>query len=115
MKGAPLAIAGLLAVAAMALAFNQYSSGVFGPSAEEQLIARAQIKVADRFKDPESAKFRKLRADADLRQVCGEVNAKNSYGAYTGYAPFLYLADTVDISDPDGEPSIGYMSFCSGK
>ncbi len=43
------------------------------------------------MKDPDSAKFRNWAAyevsNGD-RIVCGEVNAKNSYGAYVGFDPF---------------------------
>jgi hypothetical protein len=26
--------------------------------------------------------------------ICGEVNAKNGFGGYTGMTPFIYFADT---------------------
>jgi hypothetical protein len=58
---------------------------------------RAQIEstVTTDFKDPGSAQFRNVRA-ADLtledgtkeRRVCGEVNGKNSFGAYVGFTMF---------------------------
>ncbi|MEQ3679233.1 hypothetical protein [Pseudophaeobacter sp.] len=47
------------------------------------------------LKDPDSAKFRNIRklknsySDGTAATlVCGEVNAKNSYGAYVGYMNF---------------------------
>ena len=42
--------------------------------------------------DPGAAQFRKLRKikTTGSAQVCGEVNGKNSYGAYTGFKPFIY-------------------------
>jgi len=59
-------------------------------------INNAKQVVSDTFKDPESTKFRNVKlitkySDADPAfspYVCGEVNAKNSYGAYTGYKWF---------------------------
>jgi len=49
-----------------------------------------------RLKDADSAKFRDVRVLAKTLKdgsvafdVCGEVNAKNSYGAYGGYSVFL--------------------------
>ena len=56
-----------------------------------------QIKAAESrdLKDPFTARFQNIRAaDVTLadgsvvRRVCGEVNARNSYGAYTGYTWF---------------------------
>lgn len=48
--------------------------------------------VARDFKDPASAMFRWLPI-ADLppggANYCGTVNAKNSFGAYEGYEPFM--------------------------
>lgn len=47
--------------------------------------------IADAMKDPGSAQFRNWTAynvsNGD-RIVCGEVNAKNSFGAYVGFDPF---------------------------
>lgn len=56
-------------------------------------IERAEEKVKERLKDPESARFRNetVREDRDETIVCGEVNAKNSFGGYTGFVPFSYL------------------------
>ena len=38
------------------------------------------------FKDPASSQFRNLKVK--LASLCGEVNSKNSYGAYTGFKRF---------------------------
>jgi len=41
------------------------------------------------FKDPSSAQYRSLYISGDsMPTLCGEVNAKNSYGAYIGYRRF---------------------------
>lgn len=51
--------------------------------------------LADRLKDPYSAQFRKMRffdGMGDVWKFCGEVNAKNSYGGYTGYTKFSGMA-----------------------
>ena len=47
------------------------------------------------FFDPDSAKFRNVREGTfhlscgDVDAICGEVNAKNRFGAYTGYKLFV--------------------------
>jgi hypothetical protein len=48
--------------------------------------------IARGLKDPQSAQFRWLpfpESNEELISYCGMVNAKNSYGGYTGFKPFL--------------------------
>lgn len=58
-------------------------------AAEKSMIATA---VKNNLKDPESAKFKwnKLlySGKADVESYCGYVNARNSYGGYTGFDIF---------------------------
>lgn len=51
------------------------------------IINKAKEAVKYHLKDPSSAQFRNVRLTAYA--VCGEVNSKNSYGAMTGYLPFM--------------------------
>lgn len=53
--------------------------------------------VAELMKDPASVQFRsvKLHRVGEIRFVCGEVNAKNSYGGYVGYAFLQTLSSPV--------------------
>jgi len=58
---------------------------------------QAKDAVKATLKDPESAQFRNLytkswtgKASPD-DAVCGEVNAKNSYGGYTGFTRFYQV------------------------
>lgn len=62
---------------------------------ERNAIAKA---VKDALKDPDSAKFKwmKLSGKGANREgyvgyYCGLVNARNSYGGYTGYTPFAAM------------------------
>lgn len=44
------------------------------------------------LKDPDSAKFRNeyiIRNPSNKTWLCGEINAKNGYGAYTGYTRYI--------------------------
>ncbi len=56
----------------------------------EKTIAAAQVAAKKDLKDPDSARFQNLRiAEYDGGNVvCGEINAKNSYGGYVGYKRF---------------------------
>lgn len=70
---------------------------------EEKTIAAAKAVVKQSLKDPDSAKFQNVRVVDynDGKVVCGEVNAKNSYGGYVGYASFVagvLNAKTYDTS-----------------
>lgn len=65
--------------------------------------AGVERQVAEVLKDPGSAKFTNMEthgSGAD-QVVCGEVNAKNGFGAYAGAKPFmvrggmLYLPTTT--------------------
>jgi hypothetical protein len=54
-------------------------------------LVRNGKEVAKRdLKDPGSAQFRKLLvSDGLVPKLCGEINAKNSYGGYIGFARFI--------------------------
>lgn len=52
----------------------------------------AQEAVAAEMIDGESARFRNLGKIAE-RGACGEVNAKNRLGAYTGFKRFVVLGE----------------------
>ena len=61
---------------------------------EAVLISRAQRGVRDMLRDPDSAKFRNVRLSRGMNDVsgpvvCGEVNARNGFGGYTGYGRFF--------------------------
>jgi hypothetical protein len=62
-------------------------------------IAQAKTLLSDALLDPQSAQFRKIAVgESDLMGnkqsvVCGEVNAKNRMGGYTGYGHFLVATD----------------------
>ena len=68
----------------------------------------ARQSLGNQLKDPESAQFRNLRsgkpdASGDY-MICGEVNAKNELGGYTGFVPFMAPSkpggEAIIASDP---------------
>jgi hypothetical protein len=53
-----------------------------------------EAAVVENFKDPLSAQFKWLPFHTEPREgvwYCGLVNAKNSFGGYIGFTPFLVL------------------------
>lgn len=55
---------------------------------EDPAVTSARAKVLRLLNDPDSAQFRDVRR-ADETTVCGEVNAKNGFGGYVGFTPFI--------------------------
>lgn len=79
---------------AVLLALALASSTVFAQSrpATTAEIAMVRAALQDQLKDADSAKFRNVKiatAGEHKGTICGEVNAKNSYGAYGGYSAFM--------------------------
>ncbi|MBP7453322.1 MAG: hypothetical protein KA914_11070 [Ottowia sp.] len=55
----------------------------------DEFVTATKTNLVRDFKDPEGARFRDTFVGSRRGSVlCGEVNAKNSYGAYTGYRRF---------------------------
>lgn len=57
-----------------------------------EFVATAKAQLVRGLKDPASAQFRDLyvsRSSTDGLTLCGEVNAKNSYGGYVGFNRFF--------------------------
>jgi hypothetical protein len=64
------------------------------PTPKPDPIAQARERVKEMLKDPDSAKFRTEFVGKD-GAVCGFVNAKNSYGGYSGFERYVVSADSV--------------------
>lgn len=63
------------------------------------MIADAEVFTRRMLKDGESAKFRDLRIGQKPHMVCGQVNAKNSFGAFGGWQGMIYGAGIVFIEE----------------
>lgn len=82
---------------------------------EKKLKEQAEIKVTEDkvkyyLKDGDSGKFR------NVIKNCGEVNAKNSWGAYSGFTRFIVRDDNhVTFENSDNAYLFDAMikSFCS--
>lgn len=55
---------------------------------KEQLVEKVKEHIREQTRDPEAVRFRKVLVTY-VDKVCGEFNAKNAYGGYTGYVRFL--------------------------
>lgn len=88
---------------ALALTFAA-AGGVVGLKAHNtaKTTEALSAQVKDVTRDPESTHLRRLKlysqvwADGEhVHTLCGEINGKNGFGAYTGYHPFI----TTDSQD----------------
>lgn len=83
---------------------------------DEEIITSARERVTYDLKDPGSAVFRNeriFRSEIGI-YVCGEVNAKNSYGGYIGFMP--YFSDSVSswlmTNEDSSVGSIVVLHYC---
>ena len=105
---------------------------VYEDKSDEEIIKMMRDTVSSDFKDPDSAKFRNERVfrtkvkpkatetsediESDGIYVCGEVNGKNSYGAYVGYRGYWGGMFNVVMDDP-GSDTFTYLMlhYCFRK
>ncbi len=55
------------------------------------VVAATKSMLRERLRDPESARFRRIRAWRSAAGdviLCGELNARNGFGGYVGYRSF---------------------------
>lgn len=85
--------------------------------ADDALIAQAKSAVTKDFKDPYSAVFEGVfigKGANGSPVVCGTVNAKNSYGAYSGRKRFYYVAGIAAVVE-SGSSKIVYDGAVRGQ
>lgn len=105
---------------AILLIFSFFSSHLFADELDEyaELIESSKSHIVTDFKDPYSAVFENIfigRAKNGTPVVCGTVNAKNSYGAYTGRKRFYYMQSKKvysELEDASGTFGVLYEAFC---
>lgn len=96
MKKLVVVFAVLVGVVLVALGYREY------------LIHDARKPVLAKLNDPDSAKFRDERYTGNwipgYGMLCGELNAKNAMGGYTGYQKFVATGLAVRLaSEIDAE------------
>lgn len=68
---------------------------------DNERVQAAEAAVASRVRDPTSAHFQDVfvaRVEGVVR-VCGEVNATNAYGGYTGFQRFVVSGGEIYWSE----------------
>ncbi|MGN5374589.1 hypothetical protein [Sphingomonas hankookensis] len=74
------------------------------PTVEEVLQNDVEAAVRATLRDPDSASFSKWTINPNEKIVCGQVNAKNGYGGFTGDEWFVYDNGLVHHIDDGKSP-----------
>ncbi len=87
---------------------------LYGNLSDAEVIAKMRDQVTQDFLDPESARFRNERAvrRADGIYVCGEVNGKNSLGAYVGYKHYWATVGQAIIEGNRSSDTQAILDLC---
>ena len=109
---------------AVALGFAGRALAAGEPPAVAAFARAAKATLTARLKEPESARYRNLfvaraKSEGDAKQplaLCGEVNAKTSYGGYAGFQRF-YVVDGESPRIDDGESVFQnfHWVYCTDK
>src|SRR4051812_35390213 len=62
--------------------------------------------AASSLKDPSSVQLRNVKENDQV--ICGEYNSKNSYGAYSGFSPFVFTRSIKFLWLVDGDKPIAF-------
>lgn len=84
--------------------FGEESHRSSKPITSPAILEAIQKSVANDLKDPFSAQFQNIR-QLPSGKICGEVNAKNSYGAYTGWTTFMTMSPIALPSGLQSSPA----------
>ncbi|HHY0523017.1 TPA: hypothetical protein ACVU5K_004812 [Vibrio parahaemolyticus] len=99
----------LLFISLLLLSFDTFAE--YSEKQKEELwIVKGQMAVKEKLKDSGSAKFRNLffnRSKDGIPVTCGEVNSKNSFGAYSGYQRFV-SGGSIELTFLEEEVSDGF-------
>lgn len=122
-KKANQTLLGLALIAFIAIAFIVLGKIGSGDSTERKLaannearIAQAELAMKERLKDPESVQWRDVYVSRFAEAaVCGQVNARNSFGGYTGFKQFIVVSG-LNLAFLEGEVdgwSKIWIEYCS--
>lgn len=72
--------------------------------------------IRAKLKDPDSAQFRNVQFYSAVAPVtCGEVNAKNGFGGFSGYERFIAGGDVITVLESEmarGEMDKSWAQIC---
>ncbi|MFV8905739.1 hypothetical protein ABQ333_10895 [Serratia fonticola] len=75
-------------------------------------VSNAESKVSMSLKDPSSARFTGGKSYSS-GAICGLVNAKNSFGGYSGNSRYIYYAKNVLLEETEGDFQKYWAKLCN--
>lgn len=87
-------------------------------STQHNIVIMSRDGVRSRLKDPDSAEFRNVgyySGGPEGAAVCGEVNAKNSFGGFAGYERFVAMGPKTAFLESEvatGEFATVWNTLC---
>lgn len=114
MKKILVVILVIFLVLAFSVANKKYKAHVVEQQAiaeEKSAIDRAEKAVRSLLKDPDSGKFTGSALNKKTGAVCGSVNAKNSYGGYVGFLPYIVTSSGEAMISPPDPTVAGTVDF----
>lgn len=87
------------------------------PFQQALFVGKGKAAVKEKLKDPDSANFRNTffhMSGKGLPFACGEVNSKNSFGAYGGYQKFISMgaAELTYFQEETADFVESWNDFC---
>ncbi len=88
---------------------------LFRSASDEEILEKAKENMSNKLRDPMSANFQRLRVirKENAIYVCGKVNAKNLYGAYTGFKWFFATPIALVKTEADNIQQSIIVHYCS--
>ncbi len=83
------------------------------PMAKEQM--KAILKDADSARYQDVYAYKAALPDATVYTFCGEVNAKNGFGAYDGYQRFMATKHQAETESQDPEFQKSWDMLCANR
>ena len=81
----------------------------------DEVVERAEAAMRSTLKDPSSAQFQGVERCGSGVMVRGSVNAKNSFGAYTGFVDFYSDGQTGATEADQFETFIRFSGRCTAE
>ncbi|WOC01223.1 MULTISPECIES: hypothetical protein [unclassified Providencia] len=81
-------------------------------ASEMNHVSFAENRLKENLKDPSSAEFRDSRMGSG-GSVCGQVNSKNGFGAYTGYKKYIQIGPATMVDDGSDDFNKQWESYCN--
>ena len=81
---------------------------------DEEIIVKVKENIREELKDPDSANFRNVRILRINQMIyaCGQVNAKNALGGYTGFKWFLASPISVGYFETESAGQLLIPKYC---